>query len=41
VEVRDRAKEMEEKRGAFKRRFEEDNMFRGTEEAFSLDMNLE
>jgi hypothetical protein len=41
VEVRDRAKEMEEKRGAFKKRSEEDNMFRGIEEAFSLDMNLE
>jgi len=41
AEVRDRAKEMEEKRGAFKKRFEEDNMFRGIEEAFSLDMNLE
>lgn len=41
VEIRDRSQEMEEKRGAFKIRYESGNMIQTTDEAFSLDMDLE
>ncbi len=41
VEIKDRSKEMEEKRGAFKNHFESVNMIEAIEEAFSLDMDLE
>jgi hypothetical protein len=41
VELKDRSKEMEKKRGAFKRQYETGNLVQGIEEAFSLDMDLE
>jgi hypothetical protein len=41
VELKDRSKEVEEKRGAFKKRYESGDRFQTTEEAFSLDMELE
>ena len=41
VELKDRSKEMEERRGAFKKHYESGNMTETIEEAFSLDMDLE
>ena len=41
IEVRDRSKEIEEKRGAFKKQYESGDMLKGIHEAFSLDMDLE
>lgn len=41
VDVRDRSAEMEEKRGAFKKRCDEGSAFQVVEEAFSLDLDLE
>ncbi len=41
VEINDRSQEIEQKRGAFKRRYEGGDMFEMIEEAFSLDMDLE
>ncbi len=41
VEIKDRAKEMEEKRGEFKKRFESGELRQSIEESFSLDMKLE
>lgn len=41
LELRDRSKEMEEKRGLFKQRYESGDMRQTIEEAFSLDMDLE
>jgi hypothetical protein len=41
VKILDRAKEMEQKRGAFKERFESGNRLEGIQEAFSLDLDLE
>jgi hypothetical protein len=41
VEVKDRSREMEQKRGSFKKRYESGDMMRGIQEAFDLDMDLE
>jgi hypothetical protein len=41
VEIRDRSQEMEKKRGAFKKHYESGNIEQTTDEAFSLDMDLE
>ncbi len=41
VEIKDRSQEMEQKRGAFKKRYESGNTGEMIEEAFSLDMDLE
>ena len=41
VKILDRSKEMEQKRGAFKKHYESGNKFEKIEEAFSLDMDLE
>ena len=41
VEIKDRSKEMEQKRGAFKKHFESGITFEKMLEAFSLDMDLE
>ncbi len=41
VEVRDRSKEMEQKRGAFKKNYESGDMLEMIDKAFSLDMDLE
>ena len=41
VEIKDRSKDMEKKRGEFKRRFESGEPDQLIEEAFSLDMKLE
>lgn len=41
VEIKDRSKEMEQKRGAFKKRYESGNIGQAIEEAFRLDMDLE
>lgn len=41
TEILDRSTEMEEKRGAFKKRCDEGNVFQLVEEAFSLDLDLE
>jgi hypothetical protein len=41
VEIRDRSKAMEQKRGAFKKHYESGNMLQTIDEAFSLDMDLE
>jgi hypothetical protein len=41
VAVNDRSKEMQQKRGAFKRRYEAGEMIEEIEEAFGLDMDLE
>lgn len=41
VEINDRSKEMEQKRGAFKKHYESGNILEKIEEAFSLDMDLE
>lgn len=41
VEIKDRSQEMEEKRGAFKKRYDSGDLILTTEEAFSLDMDLE
>lgn len=39
--LKDRSREMEAKRGAFKKRYESGNTIQRIEEAFSLDMDLE
>ena len=41
VEIKDRSKEMEKKRGEFKQRFESGELRQSIEESFSLDMKLE
>lgn len=41
VEIKDRSKEMEKKRGEFKQRFESGELKQSIEESFSLDMKLE
>jgi hypothetical protein len=41
VELKDRSKEMEQKRGAFKKYYDSGNMNQTIEVAFSLDMDLE
>ena len=41
VEINERSKEIEKKREEFKKRYESGDMFETTEEAFSLDMDLE
>ena len=40
-DVNDRSKELEDKRGEFKKRYESEDLIRGIDEAFSLDMDLE
>ena len=41
IEIKDRSKEMEQKRGDFKRRYESGNIIEGINQAFSLDLDLE
>ena len=41
VEILDRSREMGQKRAAFKKRYESGDKFQTTEEAFSLNMDLE
>lgn len=41
IDVKDRSREMEQKRGAFKKRYESGNPLESIEQAFSLDMDLE
>ena len=41
IELKDRSKEMEEKRGAFKRHYESGNIIQTIKEAFSLDIDFE
>lgn len=41
IEVKDRSQDMEQKRGAFKKHYESGNMMQTTNEAFSLDMDIE
>ena len=41
IEIKDRSQEIEQKRGAFKRRYESGDCFETIEEAFSLGMDLE
>lgn len=41
IEINDRSQEMEQKRGAFKKHYESENMFQTIPEAFSLDMDIE
>jgi hypothetical protein len=41
IAIKDRSKEIEEKRGAFKKNYESGDMVKGIHEAFSLDMDLE
>lgn len=41
IEIIDRSFEIEEKRGAFKKRYDSGNMIETIEESFSLDMDLE
>jgi hypothetical protein len=41
VEILDRSKEMEQKRGAFKKHYESGDRFETIEEAFSLNMDWE
>jgi hypothetical protein len=41
IDVEDRSREMEQKRGAFKERYESGNPLETIEQAFSLDMDLE
>ncbi len=41
VKIRDRSREMEEKRGAFKKRYRSGDIIQKIDEAFSLDMDLE
>jgi hypothetical protein len=40
-DLKDRSKEMEAKRGGFRKRHESKNMMQGVEEAFLLDADLE
>ncbi len=41
VDIKDRSREMERKRGAFKKRYDSGNMLQMIKDAFSLDMDLE
>ena len=41
IELKDRSKEMEDKRGEFKKRYESGEPRKSIEDAFSLDMKLE
>jgi len=41
IEIKDRSKEMKQKRGVFKKHFESGDMLETIDEAFSLDMELE
>ncbi len=41
IEIKDRSREIEQKRGAFKKHYESGNPFETIEEAFSLDMDFE
>lgn len=41
ININDRSEEMEQKRGAFKKRYDSENMLQGIHEAFSMDLDLE
>jgi hypothetical protein len=41
VDVKDRSREMEEKRGAFRKQYEAENIAKRIEDSFSLDMDIE